>query len=274
MEVAPGGDAYEPNDTRGVATAINIGDSAFAAIAPRGDYDWYRFSLSEPSDLRFVAESPSGNEYLYVRLYNVSGTELRSAQARPMDGPAVGTYELAQAGTYYLRVNYSRYDNTLLGSYTVRVETPIAPTLEGYELSPVYPSVSPGGIFTVRYQINNPNPYSIRVNMDARWRRSDGAIGELNPVTSEVTLQPGTDWYARPGNVPSDMQSGVYALAWYLLWTDNREIGSSGYVTNSFEVVSADLEDDWEVVSQVFQFDNHLRKSETHTIAVGETLQH
>ena len=145
-------------------------------------------------------------------------------------------------------------DNALNGdSYfyfvTYEEEESIPPTLEAYELSPTYPQVQQGASFTARYQVNNPNSFAIDILLDARWRNESGVYGELDPVTYEVTLQPGLQWVERPATVTSAMDPGVYAFAWYLLDTDNSVITSSEYIDDSFVVVTggAIIEQDFEL---------------------------
>ncbi len=159
--------------------------------------------------------------------------------------------ELSQNQLYYWKIiTKDSHDNSTTGP--IWQFTTVGLILEDYLLIPEQPEVYQGSRFTARYKVNNPNDFDIDILLDARWRSEEGANGELEPITYEVVLEPGTQWIEREWNGPDDMEPGVYSFAWYFLWTDNRDITSSPYIANSFTVLEFEiLEQDFSLTDNV-----------------------
>ncbi|MBZ0263492.1 SUMF1/EgtB/PvdO family nonheme iron enzyme [bacterium] len=215
-------------------------------------------NMSTDTNLSWSCSDPDSDPLLYDVYF---GTD-----ASPDDGELVSTNhqgssydpgELDFSTTYYWKIvakdDHQHSTSGSVWSFATSEEEIIAPELVDYELVPMHPEVHPGESFTARYRINNPNNNTIEILLDARWRSQGGAYGELEPTTHQVMLSTGTAWYERTCTIPVGMDPGSYSFAWYLLWTDNSQITTSGYQDDQFEVLEQGGGD---IIEQDFELGN------------------
>ncbi len=94
-----GGDAYEFNDTRDLAT--NMGSDSLsleANIHPLGDVDYYKFSVSRTTTEHIVLYNPAVDLSYHFSVYNSAGSYVCS------DGGIGDCTVTLSPGTYYIKV--------------------------------------------------------------------------------------------------------------------------------------------------------------------------
>jgi hypothetical protein len=119
------GDSYEPDNTSGQAHWIHNGTPQTHKIAPVGDADWVRFSLSAESEVVIETSGPSGDTQMW--LYDGSLNELEYNNDEGSDSFSridrlCGTDALP-AGSYYVRIDELGSDNEI-ASYDITLTVP------------------------------------------------------------------------------------------------------------------------------------------------------
>jgi hypothetical protein len=95
--------------SEGVAATVG-GPVITGAIAPSGDVDVYKFTVTAGQKVGFDIDRPSGSLDSYLRLFNVSGVQLASNDNAAAPGETLGkssylTFKFTTAGTYYIAVS-------------------------------------------------------------------------------------------------------------------------------------------------------------------------
>ncbi|HVI47913.1 MAG TPA: pre-peptidase C-terminal domain-containing protein [Chitinophaga sp.] len=95
-------DAFEPNESRTAAAAINANTAISAQIATSTDKDWYKFSntSSQPHIEILLGNLPADYD---VILYNASGTEVGRSENGGTTSERI-VYNNGAVGTYYVQV--------------------------------------------------------------------------------------------------------------------------------------------------------------------------
>lgn len=103
--------SYEPNNTFGNATPVNLAGENLAHILPRGDADWYVVYASGPGRLDLWAEDVPENLDVAMRVLDADQRDLTGWLVPPKPGGVTsGGVDLAAAGWYRLEIRDS-YDD-------------------------------------------------------------------------------------------------------------------------------------------------------------------
>ena len=101
-------DAYEPDDTRAAARAINVGDSQVHTIHVAGDVDWLQFTVPTAGSYVLETSNLGANADTQLALFDATGTLL----AEDDDGGDGLASRLEFTGEtaagYFARVNHAR----------------------------------------------------------------------------------------------------------------------------------------------------------------------
>jgi hypothetical protein len=99
------GDAFEPNNSFGAATALATDAEVFASILPKGDEDWYVCDVPRRGALHVSITQPPPELAVQFRVFNAEGGLLRN-WVTPLRAGAdtVGVVDLPEDGRYYLQI--------------------------------------------------------------------------------------------------------------------------------------------------------------------------
>jgi murein DD-endopeptidase MepM/ murein hydrolase activator NlpD len=98
-------DGFEPDDAPVQARTLALGVAAQGNLCPAGDPDWFRVEIEKAGD--YFAIAPSLNGGAAVRISVVAGdgeTVLASGQAPGLGQAVVMRFQVAAAGSYYLKI--------------------------------------------------------------------------------------------------------------------------------------------------------------------------
>jgi hypothetical protein len=101
----PAADPFEPNDSFGAATPLELGSPVQINILPRGDVDWHYVELPNQGQLNVAVTEVPANLAVAVRVWNAN-RETISDWFRPLarGGYTEGFIDVPTAGRYYLEV--------------------------------------------------------------------------------------------------------------------------------------------------------------------------
>lgn len=107
-------DAYEPDNTLGVAKPIALGETQFRSMSPKNDDDWLTFSASGTENIEVYINTTATNPPT-VHLYNSTLQRLTSSGiSRKLE------YAELSPGVYYLWVEHSSVQRLL--EYTIQLK--------------------------------------------------------------------------------------------------------------------------------------------------------
>jgi Bacterial pre-peptidase C-terminal domain len=120
-----GADFAEPNDTFATAYVIGSGTKSGLSIAPRGDEDFYRFTLATPRDLVVILRFTQATGDLDLELYDSAQQRIGASTGNDDDEEIARTEALANqlaAGDYYIRV--FGFDGQYTNDYSLEIQVP------------------------------------------------------------------------------------------------------------------------------------------------------
>lgn len=100
------------NDTMATSSEITVGKQYKGVLAQNDDKDYYKFTLTDPSNLT-VNITNATDDYLKYSIYDSLGNQ---SYYNSVSGKADDTIQLA-AGTYYLAITKDDYRIKAIGSY-------------------------------------------------------------------------------------------------------------------------------------------------------------
>ncbi len=151
----------EPNDTFGTAAPITVNTSFGGAILPRGDADWYSFTVDHQGELATKITGVAPNLDMVYRVWNAN-RDVISDWFAPLNkgGDTSGIVDLPEAGRYYLEVHDGSDDEEAEQAYTVT--TAFTPTPDQAE-----PNDNIGSATVLSF--DQPVQASILPRGDADW---------------------------------------------------------------------------------------------------------
>lgn len=115
----------ESNNTDATAnTGLCSGVNISGSMSSSSDLDWYKVVVATPGQVE-ISLSHAGTVDFDWFFYGLTGAPL--AYKSTSNNPEIGTYNVATAGTYFVRVK--SYSGS--GSYTLNVKLPVTPPLTG-----------------------------------------------------------------------------------------------------------------------------------------------
>jgi hypothetical protein len=120
-----GADFAEPNDTFDTAFVVGSGSKTGLAILPRGDQDYFRFTLATPRDLILTVRFTQAAGDLDLALYDAARQEVASSTGNDDDEQIVRTQAMGNqlpAGDYFILV-YG-FDGQYTNQYQLDIEVP------------------------------------------------------------------------------------------------------------------------------------------------------
>jgi hypothetical protein len=122
-EFTPTGDRFEPNGTVDSAKPIEWGASVTASIFPRGDHDFFAFTVDAPGEKQILVTDVPENLDIVYRVWNAAGRVVGgwTGPAR-VGADTIGMAALKDAGRYYLEVADGRDDARATKPYTLTIQ--------------------------------------------------------------------------------------------------------------------------------------------------------
>ena len=107
----PSIDAHETNNAFGTASEVTANQRWRATILPKGDVDWYRFTVDRQGEFRGAITNVPAHLDVQFRVWNAEGQALSNWFAPLAVGGAThGTFDLPQPGTYLVEMRDGRDD--------------------------------------------------------------------------------------------------------------------------------------------------------------------
>jgi fibronectin type 3 domain-containing protein len=115
-------DPHEPNGKHDTAKALKVGEAVTATLFPKGDVDFYKFSVpaNTRGALRIEADGFSDMFQPYVRLYNAAKRQIKSVQAG-RNQALVLTEHLRAGGDFYVEIRDNNRNTASAEPYTLKV---------------------------------------------------------------------------------------------------------------------------------------------------------
>lgn len=120
-----GADFAEPNDGFASAFVVGSGVKMPLSILPRGDLDYYRFTLATPRDLIITLRFVQSMGDLDLRLFDATQAEVASSTGNDDDEQIVRTQALGNVlapGDYFILV-YG-FDGQYTNDYSLEIDVP------------------------------------------------------------------------------------------------------------------------------------------------------
>ncbi len=166
----------EPNDVAGAASPMLLDRQYTGAMDRRDDHDWFQLSLPAPGRLTLRAANPVGSPMrTRLELYSPDIEWIGAATEASNDGdPVTLTWDIAEAGPWYLRVRDSQSREG--GAYTLSASLAVPP--DPFERNADFAHASPldpGGraeayVFPVGdedwYRVSLPGPGALALALD------------------------------------------------------------------------------------------------------------
>jgi len=122
-------DPHEPNNTRASATPMSCGETMVGSIVPRGDVDYYSFSITSSTHLVADVNAVRSGSPLdaIAGVFDAAGNLLAFADNTLTFDPIVGV-DLFTPGTYYVAVasfndsGFNGTDSRTIGDYRVTLQ--------------------------------------------------------------------------------------------------------------------------------------------------------
>ena len=186
----PSADSFEPNNDFGTATSVALGESVAAAILPKGDSDWYGFTVDEQGALDVAVTRVPPELDVSFRLWNAEKHAITNwYNPLKAGGDATATLDLKYPGRYALEVRDGRDDARSIDPYTLHLA--FTPTQDLYEPNDSFGTASP-------IKLGAPVRGTILPRGDADWYRIS-------------TQRPG-DLFIRITGIPPDLD--IVVRAW------------------------------------------------------------
>jgi hypothetical protein len=107
----PSIDTHEPNNAFGMAADVTANQHWRATILPKGDVDWYRFTVDHQGEFRVAITNVPANLDVQFRVWNAEGQPLSNWFAPlAVGGETRGTFDLPQPGTYIVEMRDGKDD--------------------------------------------------------------------------------------------------------------------------------------------------------------------
>jgi predicted RNA binding protein with dsRBD fold (UPF0201 family) len=105
LDFVPAADAFEPNNTFGMAAPLLFGESSLANILPQFDIDWYSIEVDHHGELNIAITDMPTTLAISVRVWNDNKDTL-TGWLSPLaaGGDNIASVDLPEPGTYYLEV--------------------------------------------------------------------------------------------------------------------------------------------------------------------------
>ncbi len=166
------------NDTMATSSEITVGKQYKGVLAQNDDKDYYKFTLTDPSNLT-VNITNTTDDYLKYSIYDSLGNQ---SYYNSVSSKADDTIQLA-AGTYYLAITKDDYRIKAIGSYNFSlsavkiVEKPTTTTTKPSTTTVNKPS-------TTKTQITKPKKVTIKSMKNkahrkiiVKWKKLSGVSG-------------------------------------------------------------------------------------------------
>ncbi|TWT45746.1 hypothetical protein RAS1_21760 [Phycisphaerae bacterium RAS1] len=116
------GDAAEPNNSAGAATRIEPNAQLLASILPRGDQDWFAFTVDHPGIVEVALTGVPAELDLHFRVLSPDWVDI-SGWVAPLRAGAdnVAIVDLPTRGTYYLCVTDGKNDARAAACYALQL---------------------------------------------------------------------------------------------------------------------------------------------------------
>lgn len=155
----PVADANEPNDRYRDATPIVDQNQVLGLIHPNNDWDWYRFTVDQPQQIRIQVSQPDGIRP-DVRLFNDSKTQLAGMYARNFGETITMVYDITQPDDYFVTVSAAAESGSS--------KEPYALTIEGAQVKEMFPMTEP-------FMIMQSNPAQVGEPIILTGQGTDGS---------------------------------------------------------------------------------------------------
>jgi Caspase domain len=107
----PSIDPHEPNNAFGTAADVTANQHWRATMLPKGDVDWYRFTVDRQGEFRVDITHVPANLTVQYRVWNAEGQTLSNwFTPLAVGGETHGTSDLPQPGTYLVEMRDGRDD--------------------------------------------------------------------------------------------------------------------------------------------------------------------
>ena len=132
VDFTPAADPFEPNGEFAQATPLSFGQPVHANILPRGDADWFVFSVERQGELRMQIAEVDKELDMVFRVYNADYQAISNWYA-PLakGGNTEGTFDLPSGGRYYLLVSDGNNDARAIQPYRLTLD--FVPTVDPFE---------------------------------------------------------------------------------------------------------------------------------------------
>ena len=238
----------EPNDTLGQAQSFTPGDTIDGLISVKGDYDWYKFTLTESGRISLTMKAYM--QYYTLHIFNTDGENLWYTDENTWNS-SVGfrkdTHDIdLTEGTYYLRVTGDYFigsSGRSTGNYTLNTSFTGANATETEDNNSIANAnpVALNGTIHGQIASNDRNDYH-QFTLTESGRLSLEMTAYLKYYTLHIYNTSGENlWYTdentwnssvgfRKDTHDIDLTEGTY----YLRVTGDYFIGSSGRSTGNY----------------------------------------
>ena len=240
-------DPYEPNHDEITAAEISAQDTIQGYIFPGGDADWYKVTVETPGLLNISLTNMPDNLKGYIETYdrNTFYTWVREHAQNDAEDVFLA-YQLAAAGTYFIRI--SDYDGDFNAGATYTLRTNFQPTPDQYEpnndvwhstplaTSPIEAYVFPDGDKDF-YKFYAENGATLRMTADNVPQDLQPYLELYNPNTGYMYVSS----HADTKGDPVTLEHNVTVSGYYCLKVSDYDDGSSAEGPYRLSISGANL---------------------------------
>ncbi|MEM7132826.1 MAG: hypothetical protein AAF702_41365 [Chloroflexota bacterium] len=172
-------DEGEPNNSFGAAAPLTFGQPTQVTLLPKGDQDWYRFTVDHHGELKLAITDVADTLAVNVRAWNADKSTISSWFA-PLTagGETRAIIDLPGPGTYFLEVVGNDSSQRSVDPFTMQVTFTPAP--DNHEPNNYFGQAAP-------LALNSSTPVNILPSGDQDWFRIDADHqGELQIAATQV----------------------------------------------------------------------------------------
>ena len=142
----PSVDPYEPNNTYGSAAKVNANQSWKSTLLPKGDSDWFRFTVEQHGELTIQATNVPENLDVNFRVWNAQKNYI-SSWFSPLakGGSTEAVFDLPAPGAYVVEMRDGRDDERSI--QPIDVQFSFIPSVDAHEPNNAFgkaSSIAPG----------------------------------------------------------------------------------------------------------------------------------
>ena len=186
----------ETNDSYDEADSINLNTYYYGTINKSYDYDYYKFSVSNPSKVSINVQHnsiDSSSSYWNFKLCNMNGDELINFYSRGNKTSSSSNTLNLSSGNYYIRVSPGSYHSDIDYSFSINTNSSTTTAPTSVSVSPSSLTLNVGGTYTLTksvYPSNAATSYTwSSSNTSVATVDSNGKVTAKKAGTANITVK-------------------------------------------------------------------------------------